>query len=103
MPHAILPVKRPESDPGLIPRRQCVAFRLQENKRQKSAAGFGMETKNTIVIPTPKKIFCRVQIQDLIVDVISDASAKKCPRHRKSFLNYAHDGLTADRGAGGDC
>jgi hypothetical protein len=29
-----------------------------------------METKNTIVIPTPKKIFCRVQIQDLIVDVL---------------------------------
>jgi hypothetical protein len=42
MPGAILPVKRPETDPGLIPRRQrdLVALRLHENKRQKSAAGF---------------------------------------------------------------
>jgi hypothetical protein len=28
-----------------------------ENKRQKSAAGFEMETKNTIVIPTPNENF----------------------------------------------
>jgi CheY-like chemotaxis protein len=40
------------------------------NKRQKSAAGFEMETKNTIVTRGPKENFCRRQIQDLIVDVI---------------------------------
>lgn len=83
MPGTILPVKRPEADPGLIPRtrRDLVTLRLYENKRQKSAVGFEIETKNTIVIPTPKKIFCRVQIQNLIVDVIQvsvigDASGK---------------------------
>jgi hypothetical protein len=54
MPRAIPPVKRPETDPGVA------AFRLHKNKRQKSAAGFEMETKNTIVIPTPKKFFCVV-------------------------------------------
>jgi hypothetical protein len=72
MPGAILSVKRPEPIPGLIPRRQrdLVALRLHENKRQKSAAGFGNKQKNTIVIPTPKENFCRVQIQDLIVDVL---------------------------------
>jgi hypothetical protein len=65
MPEAILPVKRPETDPGPIPRRQrdLVALRLHENKRQESAAGFKSKQKNA-------EIFCRVQIQDLIVDVI---------------------------------
>lgn len=42
MPGAILLVKRAETDPGLIPRRQrdLVALRLQQNKRQNSATGF---------------------------------------------------------------
>jgi hypothetical protein len=59
MPGANLPVKRPETDPKTIPRRQrdLVALRLHEYKRQKSAAGFEMETKNTIVILTPKENF----------------------------------------------
>jgi hypothetical protein len=72
MPCAILPVKRPETDPALIPCRQrdLVALHLHENKRQKSAAGFEWKQKNTIGIPTPKENFCRVQIQDLIVDVL---------------------------------
>jgi len=58
MPGAILPVKRPEADSGLIPRtrRDLVTLLPYENKRQKSGAGFEIETKNTIVIPTPKKI-----------------------------------------------
>jgi hypothetical protein len=48
MPGAILPVKRPETDPGLIPRgqRDLVSLRLHENKRQESAAGFKMEKKH---------------------------------------------------------
>jgi hypothetical protein len=72
MPCAILPVKKPETNPALVPRRQrdLVALRLHENKRQKSAAGFEMETKNTIVIPTPKENFLQSTIQDLLVDVI---------------------------------
>jgi hypothetical protein len=90
MPGAILPVKRPETDPGLIPRgqRDLVSLRLHENKRQESAAGFKME-KNTIVIPTPKQIFCRVQIQDLIIDVIQVSVMGKASEeitHRKSLL-----------------
>jgi hypothetical protein len=56
-------VKRPKTDPKTIPRseRDLVALRLHENKRQRSAPGFEMETKNTIAIPTPKKNFCRLQ------------------------------------------
>jgi hypothetical protein len=48
MPGAILPVKRPEADSGLIPRtrRDLVTLRLYENKRQKSGAGFEIETKD---------------------------------------------------------
>jgi hypothetical protein len=81
MPRAILPVKRPETDPGIIPRRQRVTFRLQESKRQKSTAGFKIEIKKHDRDPDAEEIFCRVQIQNLIVDVIQvsvigDASGK---------------------------
>jgi hypothetical protein len=47
---AILPVKRPGTD--LFLAGSVYRLRLHEIKRQKSAAGFEMETKNTIVIPT---------------------------------------------------
>ena len=33
--------------------------------------------KITIVIPPPKKIFCRVQIQELIIDVKEDEGIKR--------------------------
>jgi hypothetical protein len=58
MPGAILLVKRPETDPALIPHRQrdLVALRLHENKRQKSAAGLN-GNKRYIVIPMPKEDF----------------------------------------------
>ena len=36
--------------------------------------------KYTIAIRRPKKISCRVQIQDLMVDVLYDASGEKSPK-----------------------
>ena len=54
MPDAILPVKKPETDPGPIPRRQrdLVVLRLHENKRQKSAAG--LRKKNFLQSANPR-------------------------------------------------
>jgi hypothetical protein len=67
MPRALLPVKRPETDSGLVPRMRRVAFRPHENKRQKSATG--LKEKNAIVSRRRKKS-CKVEIQDLNFDVI---------------------------------
>jgi hypothetical protein len=62
MPGIILPVKRPQTVPKIysLQQRDLVALRLHENKRQKSAAGFEMETdrnKKVIGIRTPKENF----------------------------------------------
>jgi len=54
MPAALREVKRRTL--AFVPSRQCVAFRLYETKRQKSAAGFAIGLKNG-VIPAAKKHF----------------------------------------------
>jgi hypothetical protein len=51
----MLPVKGPETGPKLS--SNLVTSRPHENKRQKSAAGCDLETKNTIA---PEEIFCKV-------------------------------------------
>jgi hypothetical protein len=52
MRRAMLRVKRRTL--AFVPSRQCVAFRLYETKRQKSAAGFAIGLKNGVISAAKK-------------------------------------------------
>jgi hypothetical protein len=87
MPGALLPVKRPETLQNYPAQaEEPCSVGLQENKRQKSAAGFLKQTKKYDCIPTSTGIFAQLQIQDLIVDVLYERNVRIGDAVGKRFL-----------------
>jgi hypothetical protein len=80
MPGAVLPVKRPETDSGLIPRKQRDLAALAYMRINAKSLPPDLKRQQKYRDSHAGRNFRGVQIQDLMVDVIIiDLQADTCP------------------------